>query len=402
MIWKPKEKELSEEEAISLAKKDLMPYWYKSTPLVTGIRTNGRTILLPLDSEFSKKAWIAILVDPTDFSGELAITYACEWQRRFHNLPVGMLMVLISPYEYLRESQAISHLIDKFQVKFPVVHDFDGALAEALRLKTLPKIVLVNSSSYAIEHEGRDWVDQVETEIQNFLRSTDPGLALLPEFHLPRRTENDFLRLEFGFSPKFGKARQFAEPGFLFSNGDQNNQNHGQNVGHSQEGKGKTGDKTNGNGNGNGNGQSGHKIGKASFNNGKILELEFGEVSLSGEWTQQYDKITTADSRAKLTLLNTGPSYFSRISMVAEAFTKIAETATVVVEIDQRPVFEGFAASSLLLDDNGNSEVRVRTANLYDLLANLSKEQKQVDLFFPNAEQVPISIYGLRVSGASG
>ena len=48
MVWKPREKELTAEEAIEQAAKELAPFWYGCSPLLAGILEDGIFLTLPL------------------------------------------------------------------------------------------------------------------------------------------------------------------------------------------------------------------------------------------------------------------------------------------------------------------------------------------------------------------
>src|SRR5581483_9150852 len=93
MVWKPKEKELTPEEAVAAAKKELAPFWHGSPPLLAGVLSPQGVTAHPLDPAFGAKSWLLFFLDPTDAAGESAFSYARELHRRYHQHNVGCLLV---------------------------------------------------------------------------------------------------------------------------------------------------------------------------------------------------------------------------------------------------------------------------------------------------------------------
>ena len=95
MAWKPKEKPLTHEEAIAVARAELAPFWMGSEPLIAAIRAReGKASVHPLDKDFERRSWALIFVDLMNYKGEGVLRYAREWARRYaaHNL--GVLLVV--------------------------------------------------------------------------------------------------------------------------------------------------------------------------------------------------------------------------------------------------------------------------------------------------------------------
>ena len=215
MIWKPKEKDLTPEEAVVIAKKELTPFWFGSPPLLAGIEHEGRSLIVPLNKEFIKKGWMIFLIDPTDFAGESAMLYAKEWYRRYNLNNLGFIIVLVPSYDYLRRPESIKKLIEREQISFPLVLDAQGALAHALSATTLPKIVLLDGGRVVQAYDGGEEFNEIEHHLQKFLRSTDPGLALLPLFAPKIAGVQNVGRYEFGYKPTMGAPMiVFPMPGF--------------------------------------------------------------------------------------------------------------------------------------------------------------------------------------------
>src|SRR4051812_43129684 len=92
-MWKSKEKEISVEEATALAKQELAPFWFGSSPLLVGVFIDEKYIAVPLEESFNKKPWLLFFIDMTDFSSETLLLYSQEWHRRYHQNNLGVLMI---------------------------------------------------------------------------------------------------------------------------------------------------------------------------------------------------------------------------------------------------------------------------------------------------------------------
>lgn len=106
--WKPKEKPLTEQEAVALARKELAKYWFGFEPLLAGIRSGEAFSAYPLDPEFSKRAWLFVFADPTTYAGEAALDYAREWQARYAQHGLGLIVIFRQPYQKLQAKRRYS------------------------------------------------------------------------------------------------------------------------------------------------------------------------------------------------------------------------------------------------------------------------------------------------------
>lgn len=358
MIWKPKEKELTPEEAVAIAKKDLAPFWFGSSPLLAGIAHEGHSLIVPLSKEFIKKRWLIFLIDPTAFEGENAIFYAKEWYRRYHLNNLGFIIVLVPSYDYMRLPASIQKFMEKQQISFPLVLDAEGSLAHALNATKLPKTVLLDNGRVIQAYEGNQEFNEIEDCLQKFLRSTDPGLALLPLFS-PRETRVlDVDRYEFGYKPKVGSPLMvFPAPGFVMG---EDNIRRAKFVRH-REGN-----------------EDGHGLSK---------------FIISGEWQQYPEGIVTSDSNAYIQL--TSPA--ERVSLIAAPAGKVGlEPPRISVEVEGRAVYDAISGEDIKMDDSGETQVKVVKPLFYHILVGLPKNHRNVVLRFSNAKRAPVALYGLR------
>lgn len=384
MIWKPKEKELTPEEAIHLAKEELRPLWFNSEPRIAGIRTEGKSVLLPLDSEFSKNPWVIIVIDPADFSGERALIYAAEWYQRYRVLQLGVLVILQARYVFSKSSESIREFIDRRQPQFPVALDSEGILSEAFCVSKLPKFLLLQGNRIVSECEGGAGLDDLENQIQMILRMNDPGLPLLPIFKMTNSGANDFRNRELGYgAPNYAPGSELKSEPNTEPNTELDKQ--GSRVFFSSPGferiqgfEASSEDPTR----------------KANFQSDQIKNSKFNEIYLFGEWIQEEERIITHDPKAVLSFTEPG----SNVALVAECLSRSQSFSTLWVEVDGAPVYEEISGEDLDLTDAGGSEVRIMKPRLYFILRGMTGATKEITLRFPNAGQAPVALYGIRSS----
>lgn len=358
MIWKPKEKELTLEEAVNLATKELAPYWFDCRPQVAGVKVDGKTSVFPLDPEFSKNTWLLFFIDFTDFSGTSAVTYAKEWYKRYHVHQLKILLILPKSYSFLDNREPIQKIIESYQLNFPVAVDIDGTLRAAFEAKVLPKVSLLEQSKTWFSFSGPDWVRNTEANIQSFLRSKDPGLPLLPFFQPTQGILMDVLRLEFGSQSKLGQEVEFSSPGTLQQEGD-------------------------------------IKVG--TFFGVRPKTLEPGILAIAGRWTQDFEKMTTSDSSAVIGFRSPGAS----VLLIAQSLSRTPDLSIISVEVENLPAYDAICGDDLEKDEAGQSVLIVSKPEVYQLLVRLPDDLREVTLRFPNADKAPVAIYGLRF-GSSG
>ncbi len=180
MAWKPKEKDLTHEEAIELARKELTPRWIGLPPQFAAIRSDGmKSRIFPLDPDFSKKSWLLHFIDVTRMESQGAIAALKELQRRYEPHGLSPLLVLTPRYGYQTQRQNMETFLRFHQLNLPSVIDLDGMITEAFETNSTPRIILLKQGQVAFNRSTLRELTVAEQEIQNFLRSSDPGLALL-------------------------------------------------------------------------------------------------------------------------------------------------------------------------------------------------------------------------------
>src|SRR5690606_27299132 len=125
MSWKKKEKELSEQEAIDLAKKELSPFWFGTSPQIAGVKINDQYSVLPLDPEFNEKSWVVFLLDPTTFSGESALELAKVWQQRYLSNQLHTLIIMTPTYEFLTQIETIDNWLESKSLPYVICVDVE-------------------------------------------------------------------------------------------------------------------------------------------------------------------------------------------------------------------------------------------------------------------------------------
>ncbi len=181
MVWKPKEKELSQEEAVALAKNDLKPYWHSSPPLFIAIQTdNGTHNIYPLNDEFEKKDWVILVLDLMSYNGENALSQLIEQQRRYAALGINFLAVLTAPYEFLKKRSLLEILLQQLHLPYICVLDSDNAIKSALQIQEFPDYILLTQGKILERSAGVNAAYHFEKMIQKFVRTNEHGLPLLP------------------------------------------------------------------------------------------------------------------------------------------------------------------------------------------------------------------------------
>jgi hypothetical protein len=221
MAWKPKEKQLTPEEAVEQARKELAPFWLGTEPLLAGVRgADGKAAAHPLGKAFDEKSWLLFFADLTDFSGEVAVKQVRQWIRRYSAYELNILLVARRSYSFLNSAKDLQAMLGRSVEHFPVVLDVDGLIGEAFGVNGLPLPVLklLHKRKVIFERSGPDrWNQGVEKELQGFLRLSDPGLPLAPPYEASATEPRDTASAELGArnrSPQLkitGKAIQEAD-----------------------------------------------------------------------------------------------------------------------------------------------------------------------------------------------
>jgi len=339
MIWKPKEKELTKEEAVALAKKELAHLWIGSVPLIAGVRTAKGVFAHPLDPSVEKGVWVAAFVDPTSFAGHNLIQAMVAWHKRYARHGARFLFVFRFPYQQAIYSQrAVEEFFMKArQVEFPVAVDADGLLSAAFGAnseKDFPRVVVFNKSKVLLAQSQRIQSLEVETKIQQFLRQEDTGLAMFPPLSDVEGLPEDLGGLEFG---------------------------------------------------------------KAKGKNIKILaqipeDIPPDTVCAVGKWEQDAEKMVTSDPTAAIGFRATGPE----VALVAWPIFAKNQIASLKVEVNGLPVFEDFIGPSLQSDDEGVTVMKVVPYWFFHLTSRLPEKSRNIVIRFFEAHRVKMSVFGAR------
>lgn len=196
--WKPKERNLTPEEAIAQATEALKPFWYKSDPLIAATVNASGAHVFPLDPSFREKSLLIFLVDPTSVLRKEALVYAREYYKRYAQSDVNFLMILKGSYSYLKDRAPVELFMHRNGIAFPLAIDQDGALFAAFGVNAQPKVLFMDKGAIVIERSGPNWTDGFELELQKNLRSKEPGLALLNPYSPAFDRMEDTIAVEFG------------------------------------------------------------------------------------------------------------------------------------------------------------------------------------------------------------
>jgi len=316
--------------------------------LLAGILEDGIFLTLPLSEELVKKNWLLVFADPTDYSGGLAIQYATEWHKRFQVHQLEVLWVVLSTYGYLRTRPVMQSALDELRVRFPVVMDGEREIARSFGVETTPQMILLKKGKRHLEFGSESAILSAEWELQKFLRTTDPGLPLFPSFVPSTLAFTSDRRVEFG-SHSFLSRWNPLEVSHLVPSDE------------------------------------GYRVGKFEV-------LQGSEFVISGNWLQDQEKIATSDAHAMMSFQCESPFF----SLVAQSHSRSTEVSKIVIEVGGLPVYEAIAGDHLMMDESGQSCLKITKPRLYHVLVNLPGPRQEVVLRFVNADVAPLSLFGLR------
>lgn len=352
MGWKPKEKPLTAEEAITLAKKELSKYWIGSEPLIAGIRGPSGVTAHPIDPQFSQKRWLFVFADPTDYTGSTALHYLLEWHHRYGDHELGMVLFLKIPFPSLRGPEIWQTLISESQLPFTLVMDADSLVSAAYGVTEPPKVVLIDRGKNLFAHQGRDWLKDTELKIQQFLRLSDPGLPLPPVYRSDSADLVDLFRIDFNDPQSLPRAafRPTAAP----------------------------------------------KVYAAHFEKDAAFPTHARDYTLSGNWVTDGERLITSDPHASIQLIT---DRVSDISVIAQAVTRGPDPGIIAVELEGKPLYEGVIGADTVLADDGQTQVTLREPRSYRIASHLGSRPQKIRLLFPTAAESAVAIFGIRMAG---
>ncbi len=347
MAFKRKQKELTLEETLELVKKERAPFWIGSPPLVAGVSFDGVASLHPLDAGLATHDTTLVFADPTKWSGEIALAYLFEWHRRFHAFGMRFILVLKVPAPAWIEPKTYERYIEVNRIKFPTVLDNDGGLQAGFGFRGEPLCVFLHEGKPVFSLDGVDKFPELEVRFQDTLRAGQPGLPLAPRFRYtgPKHADSRELNLRKNGGAVLGK-REDAE---ILA-----------------------------------------KKNRQSW----IDTLKDESVVLTGEWKEDGDSISTQDSKAELSIKITDPG----LAVLARSVARGGEMSKCMVEIDGGPIVDTFAGRDLAFDERGHSFLEIRTLQLFRVFQDLPLKMREVTFRFPFAKQIPVAIFGFRMS----
>ena len=341
MSWKKKEKELTEEEAIEQAKEQLRPYWYNSSPLVAPIQSEEGVGLYPLSPSFSSDPRLLLFFDPTTYTGVRVTEVCAELYTRYAQYGVSFLMVLEPKFDFMLSREWLEHYANSLKTKAEICIDFKSGLEKAFEIKSKPSFIFLSRDGVLLHHESLENLDLVESTIQQYLRTSDPGLPLRPLVQSSAFFANDRSFVDFGSKFDFEiKTRPFSREA-------------------------------------------------------PDLRVEEG-ILFEGEWIQDPDYVYTRDPEAKIHFRSDYPN----IAILARPFSRTADKARVFVEINGSPAFGALVTKSVHTDDQGQVYFELDFASLKRILKDLPETERMITLRFASSLRVPGAVYGIRFSSS--
>ncbi|OFZ18679.1 MAG: hypothetical protein A2X94_14320 [Bdellovibrionales bacterium GWB1_55_8] len=342
MIWKPKERQLTREEAIALARKELKPLWFGTTPLLAGVRAGAKFAAHPLDQKLLERNWILTFVDATSFGGHEALESLSLWCQRYAQLGLEFLLVLRFPHPEAFRAFAVQASFEKeLEAGMKIAIDHNGALCAAFGCNptdSAKSVILVSGKAYA-ETQGPDWPRETETILQKLLREKDPGLPLLPITNRKIKTVQTVSSVDFGTSANSLNFR--LEP-------------------------------------------------QATVDT--LSTLAPGQVLATGEWVREADKISTSDPAARILVNCPSPEF----ALVAQPVERLQERPRVAIQINGLPAFEEYFGPQMTLDEEGFTRFTIGAAWFFRPMKALPPNQRAIILSFPDSKAVKCVLFSIR------
>lgn len=353
VAWKPKEREITAEEAIEIAKREVEPNWFGRIPLFSGVRQSHGVSLLAFEKNFFQEPVLFYFVDPVSFCGETMFLYSREFTKRYQAHGFKVYLIFKATYPFYYDRRFIEFLQRKFNVHFQVIIDADYALADSLNVLDYPACRFIMNNQVLVQTDTDEWRENLEKELQKLLRNKDPGLPLLPLFRPKFNLYEEKGRFEFG--KKMARPSTFPNPGF--------------------------------------------NIPSKEYDSGKFtdspqnIEFESGKIYFNGEFMQDEYRIITQDKTATISFLCPGDSF----NVVAHSLKLALETTKLVIELNGRPIEHELKRDELQYDDEGSSVLRMsELQKVYTTAGPIPPHKRKVVIRFPTADKFPIGIYSIR------
>ena len=340
MGWKKKEKELTLEQALQLAKKDLAPFWLGSSPLFTAFEQDGAVKLFPLDEKLFRGRWIFFFLDATSFTFEETITIIENYRGQYESLGVQFLCIFQPPYQPLADPKTLELLLEETNLRRPWVIDHDGFIHKVYEVGRLPAAIFSEDRKVLVRSDSLETLPQFENELQRLLRKDDPGLPLLEPFSTSNILVRDKFRIEFGKKKSDMPLVRQKEVDDNFIPAD---------------------------------------------------DL----VYLVGDWDKNEDEMMPSSPNAKIIFAIKNSS---ALSVFCSAAGTASDRSRVSVELNDAPVFDSASGKDLVTDETGKTVLKILEPKNHLVLSGLSKERHVVQLEFLNPEKVKTKVYGIQIS----
>ncbi len=180
MVWKKKEKELSQEEAIELAKKEFAEQWLGSEPLFAALPH-----IIPIDPGFKKGLWLLVSVDPFTPVAIPALQIAAQWLSRYTEFGLNLVSCTRSRRPDILYRDQIATLLEDAGLKGKIGWiDLGSKSSQAF---SIPESAL-DSAVFWLLIDGkvhRQYITpidlkEIEVELQFLIRRKDPGVPFRP------------------------------------------------------------------------------------------------------------------------------------------------------------------------------------------------------------------------------
>ncbi|MBN21826.1 MAG: hypothetical protein CL678_11150 [Bdellovibrionaceae bacterium] len=342
MAWKPEDKEISEEEAIELAIEESKEFWIYSNPLFTAFKNDKEKTyyVTPLHSSFNENGWLIYFVDFFDPRFEQIFKIAKIWEKRYKNFGIKTIFVYQTTYSFFKDKSTIKKWLDEKHFQFPVYLDHDLSGQYAFGLKKTPSLIYYSEEKIQTNFVNFKNSNEFEEQLQNILRSKNPGLSL-PLI----QSEYDFF--EEVFKQDFKKDIKIkcygSKTNRFFSTQEQ-----------------------------------------------KPEHLKNEEFYFSGNWIEGTQGFATNDIDALLSFRGK----FKNVFILATHRAPVGESAIISLDLEDGPVFDGYCGSDLTIDENtGRSTVRLKDKLFYHLFTDLNDESCEIKVYFDNAKRAPVVIH---------
>jgi hypothetical protein len=197
MVWKKKEKELTQAEAISEAKTLLASRWVGISPLVAILEEEGKLSLYPLEKDFKQENWVFILLDPLEPESSLVFKALSRWQERYERFGIKFLLVFTSPLASLFSEPQALLILQAAGLRATVTLDVESQFSRLFGWKSGVSVFLISQGKKRELYSPADSLSVVEKRLQELLRESDPGLPLFAITEEPSLEEQNIERISF-------------------------------------------------------------------------------------------------------------------------------------------------------------------------------------------------------------